>query len=133
MKRYNYLNFTKSFEFFFHQHLPKVRPHVFPVYGDGSCTNFLWHCEFSPFSFWWSLNLYFHHLGNATDKCVYEHWHISSIYIVVKESNLPKDHKPVQQFISHLPRQTQQSSSSIKVHDVSSVGFKTYNKKMKLV
>lgn len=31
-------------------------------------------------------------LGTETDKYVNEYWHNSSIYIVVKESNLPKDH-----------------------------------------
>lgn len=34
----------------------------------------------------------FYYLGNETDKYVNEYWHNPSIYIVVKESNLPKGH-----------------------------------------
>lgn len=53
--------------------------------------NNLW---YPPFILMGSWICGFSYLDNGTEKYVNEYWHSSSIYVVVKESNLPKGHSP---------------------------------------
>lgn len=58
----------------------------------GLCDSLLLIINDTLLSFRWEWVCGFYYLDNETEKYVNEYWHSSPIYVVVKESNLPKGH-----------------------------------------